>query len=287
MDIDLDKLQELEKIKKFNWEQMKNQFLDYLPDLIATLVSAGLILIIGLWLIKLVKNIVRRILIRKDVNISVQNFLTKLISISLKILLFLSVANKLGIQTTSFVTAIGAAGLAIGLALQGSLANFAGGILILVFKPFKVNDYISSSVGAEGTVTSIDIFHTKLTTTQNQVLVIPNGAMSNSNIKNFSTNNFRKTAILIRVPYSTDLKQVKQILLETVSKHPSALKNPVPVVKVNGMNEKGVEIYIEVSAITTRFWAMHEDLLITCKETLAKADIPMFYTSQTIQMAQP
>lgn len=276
---DLDKLDQLDQL---SWKQMKADFLTFLPQFLTTIVTALLIWFVGVWLIKLLKRLIHRILVKKEIDVSVQVFLEKLVGISLKILLILTVVNKLGIQTTSFVAAIGAAGLAVGLALQGSLANFAGGILILVFKPFKVGDYVTSSVGAEGTVDSIDIFHTRLTTQQNQILIIPNGAMSNSTIKNFSWNKIRKTGINIRIPYQSDAVRAKAILLDAVSTHPAALKDPAPKVTVNGMDEKGINLYIEVTATNETFWAMNEALLITCKEALGKADIPMFYTVQSV-----
>lgn len=212
----------------FNWEGYKEAFLTSLPSVIGAIVSSVLILIIGLWIIKLFRKLVSSVLQKREIDISVRIFLEKLVSIGLKVLLFIIVVSRLGVQTSSFVAMIGAAGLAVGLALQGSLANFAGGVLILIFKPFKVGDYIASSSGPEGTVTSIDIFHTKLTTPQNQLIVVPNGHLSNSDITNYSKYDTRRTWFDIKIPYDADLKRVKEILLSVATNHPLALKDPAP-----------------------------------------------------------
>lgn len=270
----------------WSWAHFKTQLLNFLPDLFGKVVTALIIYFVGIWLIKLLKRLLHRIFERRGVDSSVQSFLDKTIGIILKILLILTVVGKLGIQTTSFVAILGAAGLAVGLALQGSLSNFAGGILILIFRPFKVGDFISSSVGAEGTVTSIDIFHTHLRTQQNQTFVIPNGAMSNSNIKNFSWYKFRKTGIDIKVPYDADLTTIKEMIMDIVTKHPNALTEPAPSVTVNNIDANGINLYIEVSSNNENFFPMKESLLIALKDRFQQEKIPIFYTSQNVNLVK-
>lgn len=256
-----------------DWEKFKSGFFAMLPSLISAIISAIIILIVGLWIIRLVARLFRKIMSKNDLDVSVKSFLEKLVVWSLRILLFIVVISQLGVQTSSFIAMIGAAGLAIGLALQGSLANFAGGVLILVFRPFKVGDYIASSDGPEGTVLSIDIFHTRLVSPQNQQIVVPNGDLSNSNITNYSSFDTRRTWFDISVSYDTNLHEAKRILLETVKKHPSALENPAPQVVVTKLGDSSINLSVRVTAKSSDFWDMLEDLFIQCKEALDAAGI--------------
>lgn len=267
-----------------NWEKIKSSFWIYAPSIASALISAILILFIGLWLINVINRVTHRILNKKNLDISVQSFLENLINWTLKILLFIIVISKLGIQTSSFVAMIGAAGLAIGLALQGSLSNFAGGLLILLFKPFKVGDYISASNGISGTVKYIDIFHTKLTTPQNQLIVAPNGELSNSSITNYSIFPTRSTWFDIGVSYDADLKQVKEILLEVAENHPMALKDPAPQIVITELGDNAVNVSVRVSARNSDFWTMNEELIIGCKSALDAAGINIPYPQRDLHI---
>lgn len=267
-----------------DWEKLKSGFFAMLPALISTIVSAIIILIVGLWVIRLITRLFRKIMSKNDLDISVKSFLEKLVLWGLRILLFIVVISQLGVQTSSFIAMIGAAGLAIGLALQGSLANFAGGVLILVFRPFKVGDYIASSDGPEGTVLSIDIFHTRLVSPQNQQIVVPNGDLSNSNITNYSSFDTRRTWFDIRVAYDTNLHEAKRILLETVKKHPSALENPAPQVVVTKLGDSSINLSVRVTAKSSDFWDMLEDLYIQCKEALDAAGIEIPFPQMDIHL---
>ena len=188
-------------------------------------------------------------------------------------MLFIVVVSQLGVQTSTFIAVIGAAGLAIGMSLQGSLSNFAGGVLILLFKPFRVGDYISSSSGVDGTVKVIDIFNTRLVTPQNQLVIIPNGELSNSNITNYSELGTRRTWFNIGVGYDTDLKAAKRLLLDTVSKNEFAFKEPAPDVVVTELGDSAINLSVRVTTSNENFWAMQEQLIIQCKEDLDKAGI--------------
>lgn len=267
-----------------DWEKLKSGFFAMLPALISTIVSAIIILIVGLWVIRLITRLFRKIMSKNDLDISVKSFLEKLVLWGLRILLFIVVISQLGVQTSSFIAMIGAAGLAVGLALQGSLANFAGGVLILVFRPFKVGDYIASSDGPEGTVLSIDIFHTRLVSPQNQQIVVPNGDLSNSNITNYSSFDTRRTWFDISVAYDTNLHDAKRILLETVKKHPSALENPAPQVVVTKLGDSSINLSVRVTAKSSDFWDMLEDLYIQCKEALDAAGIEIPFPQMDIHL---
>lgn len=254
-------------------EKFINSLIQQLPILIGSIISAIIILILGIWLIKLVNKIIERVFDKKDIDPSIRNFLGSIINWSLKILLFIVVISQLGVQTSSFIAIIGAAGLAIGMSLQGSLSNFAGGVLILLFKPFKVGDYIASSKGVEGTVQLIDIFNTKLITSENQLVIIPNGELSNSNITNYTELGSRRAYIDIRVSYDTDLRKAKEILLSTIQKNQYAFKNPAPEVVVDSLNDSFITLSVRASADNNDFWKMHEQLLISCNQSLKDASI--------------
>jgi small conductance mechanosensitive channel len=202
-----------------NWEKLVSKAIDMAPQLATSLISAALILFIGLWVIKLIKKLTNRLFEKQNVDVSLRRFLKNLIDWTLKILLFIIVTTQLGVQTSAFVAIIGAAGLAIGLALQGSLSNFAGGVLILTLKPFKVGDFITSTTDIAGTVVLIDIFNTKIVTPQNQLVIVPNGNLSNSNITNYTELGTRRTWFDIGVSYSADLRQAKELLLDVINKN--------------------------------------------------------------------
>ncbi|SEL10064.1 mechanosensitive ion channel family protein [Parapedobacter koreensis] len=207
-----------------HWNRLIASAVEWAPRIITAVITAALVYVIGLWLIRVIKRVLHGTFERRQMEPSLRLFVSNLVSWVLNILLFIVVVTQLGVQTSAFVAIIGAAGLAIGLALQGSLSNFAGGVLILLLKPFRVGDYISSSNGESGTVKEIDIFNTKLNTPQNQILVVPNGTLSNSSITNFSQLPVRRTWFDIGVSYDADLKKAKEILLEVISNNEFAHK---------------------------------------------------------------
>lgn len=198
-----------------------------------------IVLVLGWWVIRIIVRGLNRLMVSRDIDPTLRPFLKSMISISLKILLLLSVASQIGIQTTSFMAALGAAGLAIGLALQGSLANFAGGILILAFKPFKVGDFIGTQK-YEGTVSEIQILYTVLNTTDNKKVVIPNGLLSNNEVVNFSANDNRRIDIKISVGYSSDLLKTKEIIEKTVDANELVLKDPAPIIGVGELTDNAI-----------------------------------------------
>ena len=274
-----------------NVETKIDKFIDstiaYLPILLGSILSATIILLLGIWFIRLIRKLVERIFVRRNIDPSIRTFLGSIINWSLRIMLFIIVISQLGVQTSSFIAIIGAAGLAIGLSLQGSLSNFAGGVLILLFKPFRVGDYISSSTGVDGTVRVIDIFNTKLVTPQNQIVVIPNGALSNSNITNYSEIGTRRTWFDIAVAYDTDLRKAKDVLMAVIENNEYAMKDPAPEVVVTKLNDSSITLSVRVSAINDVFWKMHEQLLIDCKVALDKAGIEIPFPKTDIYMNYP
>lgn len=267
-----------------NWDKLVTKAIELAPQLATSIISGILILVVGLWIIKLVKKLTQKIFEKQDVDISLRRFLGNLIDWSLKILLFIIVTTQFGIQTSAFIAIIGAAGLAIGLALQGSLSNFAGGVLILTLKPFRVGDFITSSNDVAGTVTVIDIFNTRIVTPQNQVVIVPNGNLSNSNITNFSAQGTRRTWFNIGVSYSADLRQAKDIIGEVIKKNEFAHAEPAPQIMVTELGDSAVNLSVRVTTDNEHFWTMNEQLIIDCKAALDKAGIEIPFPQRDIHI---
>ena len=234
---------------EFYVEKYGQKLIDFLPNLI----TAILILVIGLWIIKFINRMVKKFFNKKEYDVTLENFAASLISWGLKILLFVLVVTQLGVESASLVAIIGAAGLAIGLALQGSLANFAGGVLILIIKPFKVGDFISAQ-GVDGTVKEISIFNTKLTTFGNQLAIVPNGKLSNDNIINYTELGVRREALTFGISYDDNIKEAKDILLKLVNEQETVLQleDKIPMVVVSELADSSVNLSL-------RYWAKNED----------------------------
>ena len=209
-------------------------------------------LAVGWWLINRLTAKIGHLLALRKADLALQGFISSLANIILKVLLIVSVASMIGIQTTSFVAAIGAAGLAIGLALQGSLANFAGGVLILLFRPFKIGDWIEAQ-GVSGTVDSIQIFHTVLRTGDNKTVIVPNGNLSNGIITNYNRQPTRKVVFDVGVDYEADLQKVREVLL-ALADDPRVLKEPAPVVVVTTLGESAITMSLRVWVNTPDYW---------------------------------
>jgi small conductance mechanosensitive channel len=231
-------------------------FLDRLMDLgaeyLPKVLLAAFTLFVGLWVIRVVSRVSERALKNSAVEPSVRTFLRSLGTITLKVLLFISVASMVGVATTSFVTVIGAAGLAVGLALQGSLSNFAGGVLILLLKPFKVGDTIEAQ-GHNGTVNAIQIFHTELYTGDNRLVIIPNGKLYNDVIVNLTNQPSRRVDVNVAVPYDSNISDVRRVLLEAVRELAGVLPEPAPLAEPFGFGEAGIHF-------TVRVWARPESV---------------------------
>jgi small conductance mechanosensitive channel len=236
-----------------NIEPYLNKYGQLLFDFLPNIITAIILLVLGLWIIKFLVKIIRKIFVKREIDETLKKFLLDLISWVFKIILFITVVAQLGIQTSSFVAIVGAAGLAIGLALQGSLANFAGGVLIMLFKPFEVGHFIKAQ-GVEGTVKEITIFTTKLNTFGNQLVIIPNGKLSNDHITNFTEEGIRREALTFGISYDCNIKLAKQILLDLVQEQDLVLKveDKMPIVAVLELADSSVNL-------TLRYWLKNED----------------------------
>ena len=260
-------------MEKFtNFQQHLDNAIDWFWSIVPDLVMATIILLTGLWFIKLATRFMRKYFERKDFDPTLETFLFSLIRVSLKILLFVLVVTQLGVKTSSLVAILASAGIAIGLALQGSLSNFAGGILIFVFKPFKVGDFISAQ-GVDGTVQEISIFTTKLTTFGNQVAIVPNGPLSNNNIINYNAQNTRRDRINVGISYDSDIKLAKEILLAICEENNDILKDPVPEVYVDSLADSSVVLTLRFWANNDVFWAAHFHTMESIKNRFDESGI--------------
>jgi small conductance mechanosensitive channel len=253
-----------------NPEQLSNyltKFVGVLLDYSPKLISAFLILSIGLYAIRLINRLIRQIMMKRNLDPTLTKFLADILLWVLRILLFVTFISKLGIETSSFVAILGAMGLAVGLSLQGSLSNFAGGMLIILFKPFKVGDTIEAQ-GITATVAEIQIFVTKLITGNNQTVFIPNGALSNGTIVNYSMQGERKADLTFAVSYDADIKKTKDILLSILTNNPKVLKNPAPEVFVKDLTVSSVEFAVRPWAKNENYGSVVSETLENCKAAL-------------------
>ncbi|MFT5735897.1 MAG: small conductance mechanosensitive channel [Maribacter sp.] len=244
-------------MKQFtDYQEHIDNFINWFWDALPNLIMSIILLILGTYLIRFINRMIRKFFDAKDYDLSLETFTQSLISIGLKIVLFVLVITQLGVQSSSLVAIIGAAGLAIGLALQGSLSNFAGGVLILLFKPFKIGDFISAQ-GVDGTVREISIFTTKLTTFGNQLAIIPNGQLSNNNIINYNAEETRRDKIDIGIGYGSNIKKAKDILLDICTQHKNILNEPHPEVYVGELGDSSVNLTLRFWANNNVFWPSH------------------------------
>ena len=256
-------------------EALYKLLIEYSPKILTALA----ILIIGLFIIGFVIKVTKKVMVKRGVDETLQKFLANLLSWTLKILLFVSVAAKLGIETTSFAAVIAAAGLAIGLALQGSLSNFAGGALIMIFKPFKVGDLIEAQ-GELGVVKEIQIFTTQINTPTNKLVVIPNGALSNGNITNYSAEGKLRVDLTIGVSYDSDIKQTKEVLMNVLKSNSKVLKDPKPTVNVSELADSSVNFAVRPWSTVANYWDVYFGITEECKLALDKAGIEIPYPHQ-------
>lgn len=255
--------------------------MSYGPKVLLAIIT----LLIGLWLIKILVKAFKKVLENAGTDVSLQKFLTSLVSILLKALLIISVASMVGIATTSFIAILGAAGLAIGLALQGSLANFAGGVLILIFKPFKVGDFINAQ-GHAGTVHAIQVFNTTLKTPDNKTIIIPNGALSNGSIINFSTESQRRVDMTFGISYTDDIKKAKDILNRLVESDNRILKYPSPAIVVSELADSAVNFAVRVWCNAPDYWNIYFDMHENVKLSFDKDRISIPFPQQDIHVYQ-
>lgn len=253
------------------------KFLEELPEkafhLGLRVVLAGLAFLMGVQLIRLIRKILKKTLERSKADISAMNFIDSFVKFALYFLLVLTIASGLGVDAASILAIVGSAGVAIGLALQGSLSNLAGGVLILVLKPFRVGDYIEDSNNRAGIVESIDIFYTHLLTYDNIAIVLPNGTLANGTITNYSQSELRRVIVPVSISYQADVKEARKVLLEALKEDPSVRKDKEMRVLVDALADSGVNLLVRCWVKQDDYWETKWRLTELVKDTLDEAGI--------------
>lgn len=245
-------------------------------------------LFIGIQIIKLIRRIVRRSLKKGNADVGVIQFLDSFIKVVLYVILLFMIASEFGLDAASVVALLGSAGVAIGLAVQGSLSNFAGGVLILLLKPFRVDDYIKvDNEGHEGTVKEIQLFYTKLATPDNHIVIIPNGSLANSNITNISTLGERKMDIPVTISYDADIRRAKEVLMHVLDADEAVIKDKDHRVFVQELADSGVKLNVRCWADNEHYWECRWRITEQIKYALDEAGISIPYQQMDIHLDSP
>lgn len=239
--------------------QLLRTLSSYVSEYGLRLIGALVVLVVGLWIVKLLVRSSQRLMDKSKLDVSLTTFLKSMIDILLKVLLIISVMGMMGIQMTSFIAILGAAGLAVGMALSGTLQNFAGGVMILIFKPFKVGDFINAQ-GYSGVVKEIRIFVTVLTTPDNKTIFIPNGPLSNGSLTNFSTQPNRRVDWTFGIAYGDDYDKAKAMLLDMMKEDKRILTDPEPFVALGELADSSVNLTVRAWVKAADYWGVYFDM---------------------------
>lgn len=252
---------------------------NFLPNLL----NAIIILVVGLVIIKVFRKIITRLMTTREMDPTFLKFVLDVCTWIFRITLTIAIVDQLGFKTTSLMALLGTIGIAVGLSLQGSLSNFAGGLLIVLFKPFRVGDYIEAQ-GQAGTVNSIQIFSTQLITGNGQVVYLPNGTLSNNTIKNFSQEPLRRAEILLSVSYNSDLKAVKDVINSVIAEDPKILTTPAPGIEVKDLAENAVVLNVMIWAERANHGAMVSDFYENIKAAFENAGIEIPFPQRELHI---
>lgn len=247
-------------------------------------IGALLIYIIGRFIIKQISRLLAKLLEKRKLEVSVQTFLKSLVNLLLNMVMAFAIIGKLGVETTSFAALLASAGVAIGMALSGNLSNFAGGLIILVFKPFRVGDYIDGP-DASGTVKEIQIFHTIIATTDNRIVFVPNGQMSSNAVTNYSKMSTRRLEWTFGVEYGEDFDRVKDVLQKIISADSRILTTPEPFIALGELGASSVDIKVRVWVNAADYWDVHFDMNRIVYATFNKEGIGFPYPQLTVHQA--
>lgn len=250
-----------------------------------TLIKAFIIFIVGRFLIRVLNKFIRKILNKRNIEPSVRTFVSSLINVILMVLLIISVVGALGVQTTSFAALLASAGVAVGMALSGNLSNFAGGLIILIFKPYKVGDYIESQ-NVSGTVKEVQIFHTVLNTPDNKIIYVPNGSLSSSAVINYSYQTMRRVEWTFGVEYGTEYEKVKREVEGVLSKDSRILSEPAPQIALNQLADSSVNFIVRVWVKSPDYWDVFFDINKNVYQTFNEAGINFPFPQLTVHQAK-
>ena len=268
-----------------NWNDIIPQLIEWCVKMGGNLLSAFIIFIVGRFIISLIKRALNAFLERRKVEPTVKSFVKSMIRVALTILLAIAIISRLGIETTSFAALLASAGVAIGMAFSGNLQNFAGGVIMLVLRPFKVGDYVVAQ-GVEGYVKEIQIFHTVLTTYDNRTIYVANGPLSSGVITNMSQQVNRRVDWTVSVEYGADFDKVKAILLKIIEKEPLILKDPAPFVALKELSNSSVDLIVRVWVKSADYWDVYYELRREVYEAFNKEGIGFPFPQITVHQAE-
>lgn len=246
---------------------------------------AIIILLVGRWAAKMLRSLAERVLRKREVEPTLISFIGNLVYVTLLVFVIIAAINQIGVQTTSFIAVIGAAGLAIGLALQGSLANFAAGFLLILFRPFKVGDYVEGA-GVAGIVDAVQLFVTRLKTPDNKLVIIPNARLTGDNIINYSANETRRVDLVFGVSYSADLPKVREVLQDILLKDDRILKDPAPTIGVLELADSSVNFAVRPWVKTANYWDVYFGLTETVKKRFDEEGIGIPFPQRDVHLFQ-
>jgi small conductance mechanosensitive channel len=264
-------------------------FMTKLPDYLMTyglrIIAALVIFIVGRWVARLASRLIEKVLIKANVEAALARFLRKLCYFLILAFVIIAAIDKIGIQTTSLVAVIGAAGLAIGFALQGSLSNFAAGVMILIFKPFKAGDFVEIA-GTLGGVEEVGIFNTVLNHPDNRRIIVPNSQITSDKITNFTAIDRRRVDMTFGISYDDDIRTAKDVLMNLVKSDPRVLKDPEPVVAVSELADSSVNLVVRPWAKPADYWGVFFDTMEKGKAELEKAGITIPFPQRDVHTYQ-
>jgi small conductance mechanosensitive channel len=264
-------------------ENLQDNLVEFLVSYGPKLLGAIVVLIIGLWIIGRISKIIKSTFEKREMDPSLRGFLSSMISVLLKVLLVISVMSMVGIAVTSFIAILGAAGLAIGLALSGTLQNFAGGVILLIFKPFKVGDFITAE-GHSGTVEEIQIFVTYLKTPQNVTIIIPNSGLATNSLTNFSAKPIRRADWSFGIAYGDSFDKAKEVLLKLIEEDERILKDPEPFIALGELADSSVNLTVRAWANSGDFWSVFFDMNEKVYKAFAKEGINIPFPQMDVHL---
>lgn len=264
-------------------EDILQKIYEYLATYGLKIVAAVVIFVVGRLVAKLIAGLVGKAMVKAKVDKTLANFVQNLCYVALLVFIIIAAMAKLGIQTASFIAIVGAAGLAIGLALQGSLANFASGVLMLMFKPIKVGDFVEVG-GAKGTVQEVQIFNTILNSPDNVRIIVPNAQVTGSNIMNYTVNGTRRVDLVVGVSYDDDLKEARKVIETVLSSDERILKEPAPTVAVSELADSSVNFVVRPWVKAVDYWDVYFDMTGSIKVALDLQGITIPYPQQDIHI---
>ncbi len=269
-----------------NFEQLLGRLIDWGVDAGKSIIGAIIIYVVGRFIIKQINSLLNKLWNKRKLEISVRTFLGSLINLLLNLVLLFAIISKLGVETTSLAALLASAGVAIGMALSGNLSNFAGGLIILIFKPFKVGDFIDAPNGTSGIVKEIQIFHTIITLLDNRTVFIPNGTLSSSAITNYSRQDMRRAEWTFGVEYGEDYERVKEVLERIIAADTRILKNPAHFIGLSSLSASSVDIKVRAWTKVEDYWDVYFDLNKTVYETFNKEGIGFPFPQLTVHQAK-